>query len=69
MIFRENVKETSTMYCWKTTFRFRESFHTFTVIVSNNYRRISAKMSFTVEDKALIVINNRLINNRFFERG
>jgi hypothetical protein len=50
MIFRENVKETSTMYCWKTTFQFRESFHT-------QYPK-SGKMSFTVEDKALIIINN-----------
>jgi hypothetical protein len=25
-------------------------------------------MGFTIEDKALIIINNLLINNRFFDR-
>jgi hypothetical protein len=47
----------------ENSFRLR----TFPVLVSNNYPRISGKMSVTIEDKALI-INNELINNRFFER-
>jgi hypothetical protein len=37
----------------------------FTVIVSNNYLRISGKMGFTIEHKALIIINY-VIFNRFF---
>jgi hypothetical protein len=51
----------------ENSFRFRQSLRTFPVLVSNNYPRISGKMSVTIEDKALI-INNELINNRFFER-
>jgi hypothetical protein len=49
------------------SFHFRQSLRTFPVIVGNNYPRISGKMGFTIEDKAL-TINNELINNRFFER-
>jgi hypothetical protein len=30
---------------------------TFPVIVSNNYRRISGKMNFTIEDKAVKIHN------------
>jgi hypothetical protein len=30
----------------------------FTAIVSNNYPGISGKTDFTIEDKALIIINN-----------
>jgi hypothetical protein len=38
-------------------FRFRQNLPTFPVIVSNNYPRISGKMSSTIEDKALIIID------------
>jgi hypothetical protein len=40
------------------SFRFRQSLRMFPVIVSNNYPRISSKMGFNIEDKALIIINN-----------
>jgi hypothetical protein len=36
-------------------FQFRQSLQMFPVTVSNNYSRISGKMSFTIEDKALII--------------
>jgi hypothetical protein len=39
------------------SFRFQQSLRTFPVIVSNNYPRISGKMGFTIEDKALIINN------------
>jgi hypothetical protein len=39
----------------KKSFRFRQSLRTFPVIVSNNYPRISGKMGFTIEDKALMI--------------
>jgi hypothetical protein len=37
--------------------RFRQNVQTFTVIVSNNYVRISGKIGFIIEDKVLIIIN------------
>jgi hypothetical protein len=43
------------------SFRFRQSLRTFPVILSNNYPRISGKMSFFIVDKSFIC-------NRFFER-
>jgi hypothetical protein len=44
----------------KTTFRFRQTLQTFTIIIviNNNYPRISSKMGLTIEDEALIVNNN-----------
>jgi hypothetical protein len=45
------------MLTLKTTFRFQQSLQMFTVIVSNNYPRISGEMSFTIDDKALIIDN------------
>jgi hypothetical protein len=41
----------------KKSFRFRQSLRTFPVIISNNYPRISCKISFTIEDKVLIINN------------
>jgi hypothetical protein len=35
---------------YKTAFRCRQSLQTFTVIVGNNYPRISGKMGFTIAD-------------------
>jgi uncharacterized protein YuzE len=35
----------------RCAFRFWQSSQTVTVIVSNNYLRISGKMGFTIEDK------------------
>jgi hypothetical protein len=35
--------------------RFRQSLRTFTVIVGNNYARISGKMGFTIEDIAVFI--------------
>jgi hypothetical protein len=43
------------MLTLKKSLRFRQSLRTFPVIVRNNYPRISGKMSFTIEDKALII--------------
>jgi hypothetical protein len=43
------------MLTLKKSFQFRQSLRTFAVIVSNNYPRISSKMGFTVEDKALVI--------------
>jgi hypothetical protein len=34
-----------------------QNLQTFPVIVSNNYPTISGKISFTIEDKALIINN------------
>jgi hypothetical protein len=39
-------------------FQFRQNLRTFPIIVSNNYSRISGKMGFAIEDKALIIIDN-----------
>jgi hypothetical protein len=38
-------------------FRFRQSLQTFTVIVSNNFPRISGKMRLTIEEKAFSLRN------------
>jgi hypothetical protein len=46
------------MLTLKKCLRFRQSLRTFPVIVSNNDPRISGKMSFTIEDKALIIIKD-----------
>jgi hypothetical protein len=43
------------MLTLKKSFRFWQSLGTFPVIASNNDPRISGKMSFTIEDKALII--------------
>jgi hypothetical protein len=43
------------MLTLKKSFRFWQSLGTFPVIASNNDPRISSKMSFTIEDKALII--------------
>jgi hypothetical protein len=43
------------MLTLKKSFRFWQSLRTFLVIVSNKYARISGKMGFTIEDKALII--------------
>jgi hypothetical protein len=43
------------MLTLKKRFQFRQSLRTFAIIVSNNYPRISGKMGFTNEDKALII--------------
>jgi hypothetical protein len=40
----------------ENSFQFRQSLRTFPVIASNN-PRISGKMSFTIEDKTLIINN------------
>jgi hypothetical protein len=45
------------MLTFEKSFRFRQSLRTFPVIVSNNDPRISGKMNFTIEDKALIINN------------
>jgi hypothetical protein len=45
------------MLTLKQSFRFRQILRTFPVIVSNNCPRISSKMDFTIEDKALIINN------------
>jgi hypothetical protein len=47
------------------SFRFRQSLRTFPVIVSNNYPKISGKMSFTIEVKAYdrILVDIKLIND------
>jgi hypothetical protein len=43
------------MLTLRESFRFRQSLQTFPVIQSNNYPRTNGKMSFTIEDKALIM--------------
>jgi hypothetical protein len=45
----------------KKSFRFRQSLRTILMIVSNNYPRISDKISFAIEDKALIINNYRYL--------
>jgi hypothetical protein len=53
------------MLTLKKVFDFGKSLRRFPVIVSNNYPRIIDEMgftTFTIEDKALIIINNK-----FFE--
>jgi hypothetical protein len=39
----------------KTTFRFRKSLQTSTVIISNNYPRISSKIGFIIEEKPFLL--------------
>jgi hypothetical protein len=57
-IFRKNINDVL-LLTWKITFfSFWKSLKTFTVIVNNNYPRISDKMGFTIEDEALIIIND-----------
>jgi hypothetical protein len=57
VISQRNVsfKATVLMLTLKKSFRFWQSLGTFPVIASNNDPRISSKMSFTIEDKALII--------------
>jgi hypothetical protein len=52
-----NFKATVLMLTLKKSFRFRQSLRPFTVILSNNDPRISGKISFTIEDKPLIINN------------
>jgi hypothetical protein len=57
-IFRKNIIDVL-LLTWKIIFfSFWQSLKTFTVIVNNNYPRISDKMGFTIEDEALIIIND-----------
>jgi hypothetical protein len=53
-----SFKATMLMLTLKKSFQFSQSLRAFPVIASNNYPRISGKMSFTIEDKSLIIINN-----------
>jgi hypothetical protein len=62
---KKRFKTTVLMLILEKSFQFRQSLRTFPVIVRNNDLRISGKMSFTIEDKALII--NKLIID-FFER-
>jgi hypothetical protein len=42
----------------KKSFQFRQSLRAFSLIVNHNYPGISGKMTFTIEDKAVIINNN-----------
>jgi hypothetical protein len=46
---------------------FRFGLVKFIVIVSNNYSKVIDKMGFTIEDKALIIINDSFLID--FSRG
>jgi hypothetical protein len=61
--FGKNVKETSVLKqrcdvnLKKKLFSISATFRDVSCNLSNNYPRISGKMSFTIEDKALIINN------------
>jgi hypothetical protein len=52
-----NFKATVLSFTLKKKIRFRQSLRMFPVILSNNYPRISGKMGFIIEIKALIINN------------
>jgi hypothetical protein len=69
MKYQTNVNFKATvLLTLKKSFRFLQSLRTFPVILSNNYPRISGKMGFPIEDKALSINNELINNNRFFWR-